>query len=347
MEIRLNKLICESGLCSRREADKMIEQGRVLVNDRIAEVGTKVYFRDFVKVDGIPLKRREETVYIALNKPPGITCTTDPTERDNVVDFVNYPSRIFNIGRLDKPSEGLLLLTNDGSIVNKILRESNDHEKEYIVTVDKPITAEFAQRMANGVSIMGIMTKKCMFVQETDTRFQITITQGLNRQIRRMCEALGYDVLKLKRTRIMNIRLDKLPSGEWRFLTTEELTTLNGLLVNSVETAAPAKKKAPSKKKTEESESKAPRKTAARNTYSASSTDNKASKSSTRNSKSGAGTRGDRSFKASKSGSNAGTSGGRTGKSYSKPGGRAGKPSGGSRSGSTGGGSRKPTSGRR
>lgn len=241
MDIRLNKLICESGLCSRREADKMIEQGRVLVNGKTAEIGTKISTRDHVKVDGSLLKQRDETVYIALNKPPGITCTTDSTERDNVVDFVNFPSRIFNIGRLDKSSEGLLLLTNDGSIVNKILRESNDHEKEYIVTVNKTITPEFTRQMPNGVSIMGIMTKKCKFIQETDTRFQITITQGLNRQIRRMCESLGYEVLKLKRTRIMNIRLDKLPSGEWRFLTDEELATLDKLLINSVETAKPGK----------------------------------------------------------------------------------------------------------
>ena len=347
MEIRLNKLICESGLCSRREADTMIEQGRVLVNDKTAEIGSKVNYSDRIKVDGVLLKRREETVYIALNKPPGITCTTDPTERDNVVDYVNFPSRIFNIGRLDKPSEGLLLLTNDGSIVNKILRESNDHDKEYVVTVDKPITPEFITRMTNGVPILGTITKKCKMVQETDTRFQITITQGLNRQIRRMCEALGYEVIKLKRTRIMNIRLDKLPSGEWRFLSDEELATLNKLLENSVETAAPAKKKqATSVRKADTPKEAAPEKLKTRTTFSAQEKEQKA-KPANRTTKSGGTGSKERIGKSLPASAKANNSGPRASKGPAQSGGRAGRqgagggrPSGGNRSSSGGGNTR-------
>lgn len=233
MNIRLNKIISDSGLCSRRKADICIEQGRVTVNGKTAEMGTKVGPNDIVKVDGHIIKHENEAVYIVLNKPAGITCTTDQTESDNIVDFVNYPTRIFNIGRLDKPSEGLILLTNDGDIVNKILRASNNHEKEYEVVVNKSITEEFATKMATGVPILGTMTRKCKFEKEGDNRFRITLTQGLNRQIRRMCEALGYEVLKLKRVRVMNITLDKLPLGQWRFLTGKEIEVLMDMIKDS------------------------------------------------------------------------------------------------------------------
>ncbi|MGL4993354.1 MAG: 23S rRNA pseudouridine(2604) synthase RluF [Bacteroidales bacterium] len=241
MEIRLNKLISDSGLCSRREADKWIELGRVFVNGKRPEVGCKVGPKDKVRVDGQLLPEREESVYIVLNKPAGITCTTDTTERDNVIDFVNYPSRIFNVGRLDKPSEGLLILTNEGGIVNKILRAANDHEKEYEVMVDKPITKEFLTKMATGVPILGTVTKKCKIEQLTDNRFRLILTQGLNRQIRRMTEALGYNVLALKRTRVMNITLDKLPVGQWRFLTEREAEVMLGMLEESDGTAKASK----------------------------------------------------------------------------------------------------------
>ncbi|MGL4412284.1 MAG: 23S rRNA pseudouridine(2604) synthase RluF [Bacteroidales bacterium] len=241
MEIRLNKLISDSGLCSRREADKWIELGRVFVNGKRPEVGCKVGPKDKVRVDGQLLPEREESVYIVLNKPAGITCTTDTSERDNVIDFVNYPSRIFNVGRLDKPSEGLLILTNEGGIVNKILRAANDHEKEYEVMVDKPITKEFLTKMASGVPILGTVTKKCKVEQLTDNRFRLILTQGLNRQIRRMTEALGYNVLALKRTRVMNITLDKLPVGQWRFLTEREAEVMLGMLEESDGTAKASK----------------------------------------------------------------------------------------------------------
>lgn len=233
MDIRLNKLISDSGLCSRREADKWIELGRVLVNGKRCEIGCKVGPKDKVRVDGLLLPERDDAVYIVLNKPAGITCTTDTTDRDNVIDFVNYPSRIFNIGRLDKPSEGLLLLTNEGAIVNKILRAANNHEKEYEVMVDKSISKEFITKMANGVPILGTMTKKCKVEQITDNRFRLTLTQGLNRQIRRMCEALGYNVVTLKRMRVMNITIDKLPVGQWRFLTEREAEVMLGMLEES------------------------------------------------------------------------------------------------------------------
>ncbi|MGL5318318.1 MAG: 23S rRNA pseudouridine(2604) synthase RluF [Bacteroidales bacterium] len=236
MDIRLNKVISDSGLCSRREADNFIETGRVTVNGKQAEVGMRVRPIDVVRVDGHIIKQQEEAVYIALNKPVGITCTTDQTDPDNIIDFVNYPNRIFNIGRLDKDSEGLILLTNDGGIVNKILRASNNHEKEYEVMVNKPITEEFIQKMASGVPILGTMTRKCKVEKEADNRFRITLTQGLNRQIRRMCEALGYDVMKLKRVRIMNISIAKLPLGQWRFLTENELSELMELVKDSDDT---------------------------------------------------------------------------------------------------------------
>ena len=248
MEIRLNKAISDSGICSRREADRFIEQGRVIVNGKIATVGAKVSQFDKIRVDGHLLKQKIETVYIAFNKPIGITSTTDPSDPDNIVDYVNYPQRIFNIGRLDKPSEGLIFLTNDGNIVNKILRAGNQHEKEYVVTVDKPITPAFEKHMQQGVPILGTVTKPCKLIRETDTRFRIILTQGLNRQIRRMCEALGYEVLRLKRVRIMNVTLDKLPVGDWRFLTEKEMTEINRMVQHSVGTEEASKQ--PKKQKT-------------------------------------------------------------------------------------------------
>lgn len=243
MDIRLNKVISDSGLCSRREADNFIETGRVTVNGKQAEVGMRIGPGDVVRVDGHIVKQQEEAVYIALNKPVGITCTTDPNDPDNIIDFVNYPTRIFNIGRLDKDSEGLILLTNDGGIVNKILRASNNHEKEYEVMVNKSITEDFINQMANGVPILGTKTKKCKVEKEADNRFRITLTQGLNRQIRRMCEALDYEVVKLKRVRIMNISIAKLPLGQWRFLTESELRELMELTKDSDEGPKNPKKK--------------------------------------------------------------------------------------------------------
>ena len=236
MEIRLNKAISDSGICSRRKADRFIEQGRVIVNGKVATVGAKVTQLDKIRVDGHLLKPKFETVYIAFNKPVGITCTTDPKDPNNIVDYVNYPQRIFNIGRLDKPSEGLIFLTNDGSIVNKILRAGNQHEKEYVVTVDKSLTPEFEKQMQCGVPILGTITKPCKLIRETDTRFRIILTQGLNRQIRRMCEALGYNVLRLKRVRIMNVMLTGLSVGEWRFLTEKEMAEINRMVQHSVGT---------------------------------------------------------------------------------------------------------------
>lgn len=233
MEIRLNKYISDSGFCSRREADRFIESGNVRINGRMAEMGMKVQSGDIVKVNGTLIEGDNETVYIALNKPIGVVSTTDSTEPDNIVDYVNYPTRIFNIGRLDKPSEGLILLTNDGDIVNKILRAANNHEKEYEVMVDKPINDDFIRKMSGGIPILGTTTKKCKVTQEGANRFRIILTQGLNRQIRRMCEYLGYEVTKLKRVRIMNISLGKLPIGQWRFLTEEEIEVLNRSLRDS------------------------------------------------------------------------------------------------------------------
>jgi 23S rRNA pseudouridine2604 synthase len=251
MELRLNKTISDSGICSRREADRYIETGRVTVNGKVAGLGTKVTSFDKIRVNGHLLQQRNNTVYIAFNKPAGITCTTDPSDPDNIVDFVNFPERIFNIGRLDKPSEGLIFLTNDGNIVNKILRAGNQHEKEYIVTVDKPITPEFEKQMQRGVPILGTVTKPCKLTRETDTRFRIVLTQGLNRQIRRMCEALGYEVQTLKRVRIMNVTLAGLSVGEWRFLTEEEMAEINRMVKDSVgtEEASQQKKQNTSKPK--------------------------------------------------------------------------------------------------
>lgn len=231
---RINKYLSEVGFCSRREADRMLEQGRITVNGGAPELGTKVSDEDEIMVDGISIRKTEEEhVYIALNKPVGIVCTTDTKrEKNNIVEFVNHPKRIFPVGRLDKPSEGLILLTSDGDIVNKILRARNNHEKEYIVRVDKPITPQFLHKMRNGVPVLGVITNKCEVEQIDTLSFRIILTQGLNRQIRRMCEYLGYEVKKLKRIRIMNIKLD-LPIGKWRDLTKSEMTELNDLLGDS------------------------------------------------------------------------------------------------------------------
>jgi len=235
--IRLNKFISDSGICSRREADKLIEQGRVLVNGKLPEVGARVKARDKVQVDGKTLQTDQVApVYLALNKPAGIETTTDLSQRDNIIRFVNYPERIFPIGRLDKDSEGLIFLTNDGDIVNKILRAGNKHEKEYIVTVDKPINEDFIQKMGSGVSILGVNTKKCFVEQLGPAKFRIILTQGMNRQIRRMTEALGYEVQTLQRIRIMNITLAKLPLGQWRELTEAEVATLQSMVADSVKT---------------------------------------------------------------------------------------------------------------
>jgi 23S rRNA pseudouridine2604 synthase len=238
---RINKFISETGFCSRREADKLIEQGRVKVNGSLPEMGTKVSDEDVIEIDGKPLKAKPKSIYIAFNKPIGITSTTDIKDKDNIIDFINHPKRIFPIGRLDKPSEGLIFLTNDGDIVNKILRAGNNHEKEYLVTVDKPITPEFIFKMSNGISILDTTTKKC-FVEQIDKYiFRIILTQGLNRQIRRMCEALDYNVTKLKRIRIMNITLDGIASGKWRYLNEEEIKTINALVSDSIKTEEASK----------------------------------------------------------------------------------------------------------
>ncbi len=235
--IRINKYLSEVGYCSRRAADKLLEEGRITINDKVPELGTKVQEGDIVKVDGQSVTQTEEKhVYIALNKPRGIVCTTDTkVEKDNIIEYVNHPKRIFPVGRLDKPSEGLILLTSDGDIVNKILRARNNHEKEYIVTVNKPINDRFIFRMSNGVPILDTVTRKCKVEKLGSNKFKITLTQGLNRQIRRMCEYLGYEVVQLKRFRIMNITLD-IPFGEWRDLTSNELRKLNAMLEDSAKT---------------------------------------------------------------------------------------------------------------
>lgn len=235
-QIRLNKFISATGVCSRREADKLIQEGRVTVNGVRSEMGTKVTSADNIVVDGRPLKSKEKLIYIAFNKPVGITCTTERKVKDNIIDFIKYPKRIFPIGRLDKPSEGLIFLTNDGDIVNKILRAGNNHEKEYIVTVDKPITPKFIKKMGSGIPVLDTVTKKCRVTQMGKYTFSIILTQGLNRQIRRMCEYLGYNVKKLKRIRIMNISLGDLPIGSWRYLTKKEMKAINALVSDSTKT---------------------------------------------------------------------------------------------------------------
>lgn len=235
-DIRLNKYISETGICSRREADNLVEMGRVTVDGVKATAGLKVGKNQIVKVDGKPINKVEDLVYIVLNKPVGITCTTEKNVKGNIVDFVKHKKRIFPIGRLDKDSQGLILLTNDGDIVNKILRAGNNHEKEYLVTVDKIITNEFITKMGSGVKILGTITKECIVERQGKFMFKIILTEGMNRQIRRMTEALGYKVMKLERIRIMNINISKLRMGQWRDLTTKELTQLNKLIVDSTKT---------------------------------------------------------------------------------------------------------------
>ena len=237
MEKSLNKYISESGFCSRREADHYIEQGRVTINGIEATKGNRVMENDEVRIDGEKIKTSKSPVYLMLNKPKGITCTTDLKDKSNIIEYIKFKSRIFPIGRLDKRSEGLIFLTNDGDIVNKILRAGNNHEKEYIVTVDKPLTPDFIQKMRSGIRILGVWTKKCFVKQEGTNRFRIILTQGLNRQIRRMCESFGYKVETLKRIRIMNIKLQGLETGKWRYFTKQEITDINSMLVNSSKTA--------------------------------------------------------------------------------------------------------------
>lgn len=236
--IRINKYLSEIGFCSRRRADDLIEQGRVKVNGKLAVMGEKISGREEIRVNNKVVKKPEKkkNVYLAFNKPVGIVCTTDTRrEKNNIIDFINYPTRIFPIGRLDKPSEGLIFLTNDGDIVNKILRANNQHEKEYVVEVNKPITKDFIKQMGNGVPILETITNKCYVKQTGKKTFKIILTQGLNRQIRRMCEYFDYRVVSLKRIRIMNIKLD-LKVGEYRYFTNSELNTINQLIANSSKT---------------------------------------------------------------------------------------------------------------
>ena len=234
--VRINKFLSETGYCSRREADKLLDAGRITINGIVPELGTKVTDRDEVRVDGkLIFDRKEKPIYLAFNKPVGIECTTNLEVKFNIVDYINYPTRIFPIGRLDKASEGLIFMTNDGDIVNKILRARNNHEKEYIVTVNTLITDRFIDKMSNGLPILDTITKKCKVEQVSKTTFRIVLTQGLNRQIRRMCEYLGYEVIALKRTRIININLD-VPVGRYRDLTDLEIAELNTLIEPSSKT---------------------------------------------------------------------------------------------------------------
>ena len=239
---RLNKFISESGFCSRREADKLISANRVTINGEVPELGTKVMPGDKVAVDGKAIaampSNKSDRVYIAYNKPIGITCTTERHVKGNIIDAIKHKERIFPIGRLDKPSEGLIFLTSDGDIVNKILRAENAHEKEYVVTVDKPISERFVSRMSRGVPILGTITKPCKVTMQSKFVFRIILTQGLNRQIRRMCEYLGYEVTKLKRTRIMNVSISGLRPGQWRDLTQEEMKEINSAVKHSKKTAS-------------------------------------------------------------------------------------------------------------
>ncbi|WP_053145242.1 23S rRNA pseudouridine(2604) synthase RluF [Erwinia billingiae] len=248
--IRLNKYIGESGICSRRDADRYIEQGNVFINGKRAAVGDQVYAGDVVKVNGqlIEPRNEDDLVLIALNKPVGIISTTEEGERDNIVNFVNHSKRVFPIGRLDKESQGLIFLTNHGDLVNKILRAGNDHEKEYVVTVNKLVTDEFIAGLGAGVPMLGTVTKKCKVKKEAPFVFRITLVQGLNRQIRRMCKHFGYEVTKLERTRIMNVSLKGLPIGEWREFTDDELIELFKLIEHSSSEESPEKKAKPKAK---------------------------------------------------------------------------------------------------
>jgi 23S rRNA pseudouridine2604 synthase len=247
--IRLNKYISESGLCSRREADRYIEQGQVQINGRKATVGQRVFPHDRVTVSGrtIEPKDLDEAVYIAFNKPVGITSTTEASDKSNIVDYIRHTQRIFPIGRLDKDSQGLIFLTSNGDIVNKILRAGNQHEKEYLVTVNRAINDQFIEGMSNGVPILGVNTKKCFVKQESTFVFRIILVQGLNRQIRRMCEYFGYEVTKLERIRIMNIGLKGLPVGDWRELNKQEVEGLLKLVRDSISTEEASGKKKPQK----------------------------------------------------------------------------------------------------
>ena len=258
---RLNKYISESGICSRRDADRFIEQGNVYVNGKRAQVGAQVVAGDVVKVNGQLIEPREadDFVFIALNKPVGIVSTTESSEKNNIVDFVRHSVRIFPIGRLDKDSQGLIFLTSNGDLVNKVLRAGNNHEKDYVVTVNKPITDSFIEGLAGGVPILGRMTKKCPVTKVSPTVFNITLAQGLNRQIRRMCEHFGYEVVKLERTRIMNVSLKGLPVGDWRDLTPKEMAVLLKSIEDSSSedsTAAKKSRKAPRKKPRTDTSSK-------------------------------------------------------------------------------------------
>jgi 23S rRNA pseudouridine2604 synthase len=239
--ISLNKYISSTGKCSRREADKLIADGQVTINGNIAVLGNRVFAGDVVKISGKTLKSKPTPLYIAFNKPVGIVCTTDQKERNNIISFINHPQRLFPIGRLDKPSQGLIFLTNDGDIVNKILRAGNNHEKEYIVSVDKTITPAFIKKMSEGIPILGTVTKRCEVSSINSTTFRIILTQGLNRQIRRMCEFLGYEVTSLKRTRIMNVELGSLKEGSWRELSKAELAQINRMVAQSSKTEEASK----------------------------------------------------------------------------------------------------------
>lgn len=258
---RLNKYISESGICSRRDADRFIEQGNVYVNGKRAQVGAQVVAGDTVKVNGQLIEPREadDFIFIALNKPVGIVSTTESSEKNNIVDFVGHSDRIFPIGRLDKDSQGLIFLTSNGDLVNKVLRAGNNHEKDYVVTVNKPITDSFIEGLAGGVPILGRMTKKCPVTKVAPTVFNITLVQGLNRQIRRMCEHFGYEVVKLERTRIMNVSLKGIPVGDWRDLTPKELSVLLKSIEDSSSednTAAKKTRKSPQKKPRTDTSSK-------------------------------------------------------------------------------------------
>lgn len=262
--VNLNKYISSTGICSRREAEKLIISGQVTINGKSTQLGNRVFEGDEVRINGELLKTKPKTLYIAFNKPIGIVCTTDLKERNNIINFINHPERLFPIGRLDKPSEGLIFLTNDGDIVNKILRAGNNHQKEYIVTVDKQITDNFITKMSNGIPILGTVTKKCFVEKINNTTFKIILTQGLNRQIRRMCEYLNYNVTKLKRTRIMNVNLGKLKVGQWRELSSEELNQINILIATSSKTEEASKdirKKKPSFKRNSKFNSKRKKRT--------------------------------------------------------------------------------------
>lgn len=241
LSVSLNKFISNTGFCSRRAADELIQDGRVTINNIVAVKGNRVNEGDVVRIDGNPLKSKDPTIYIAFHKPVGVSSTTDLSDKSNIIDYLKYPKRIFPIGRLDKPSEGLIFLTNDGDIVNKILRAGNNHQKEYLVTVDKPINDDFIFKMSNGVKILDTITQKCFVKKTGKNTFRIILTQGLNRQIRRMTEVLGFHVVKLVRTRIMNVSLEGIPYGKWRYLTSVEMAQINEMVRHSVKTEEASK----------------------------------------------------------------------------------------------------------